>query len=50
MIQLCSLEGSLSCLVLGSGSGRGGGMKGADPPEIAARAHASASARDLDIL
>jgi len=50
VIRLCSLEGSLSCLVLGSGSSRGGGMKGANPPEIAAHAHAQALATDIDIL
>jgi len=40
VIQSCILGGSLGCLLPGSGSGRGSGMKGADPPESAVHAHA----------
>jgi len=49
MIQSCSLVGSCGRLVLCSGSSREGGMKGTNPPEVAACAHAWASAMDLDV-
>ena len=50
MIQSCGLGGSLGRLFPGSGDGREGGTKGADPPEAAGRAHVCTSATDLDIL
>ena len=49
VIQSCILGGSLGHLFPGTGSGRGSGMKGADPPEVAVHAHACTSAMDLDI-
>jgi len=49
MIRSCILIGSLGCLLLESGSGKGGGMKDSEPPDTVACAHACASATDLDI-
>jgi len=45
----CRLAGSHGHLVLCSGSGRGGGTKGANPPEVAVCAHAQDSTTDIDI-
>ena len=47
VIQSCRLVGSQGHFVLCSGSGRVGGTKGTNPPEIAVHACAWASAMDL---